>query len=351
MSIGIQASTNKFAFLHVQDSSDEENDQCLDHSAKNNQKKCKVNSAGSNVNANKKKNRRRKKKLTSSSDTDGNPGNAVKVNPSGRVMQEWIQHDENLVDDLYNEDLKRAIELSRIEHEKFENLQKQMQHEVMNIPNDFNNSYQYDNEVMTSSSSVGKKEKKKKAVKTISLEEFRQHVEDTLPLQKDVTEEKRVAQVTEENAPNFFDEVDKQANNIKRIEEARGRFQQLHDKKKTKEKQSGVTNKRDQRLQASEEKDEIIKKLQSKVTELDEQFKHVKKRNKQLLIMLQQGEMKDKCELLLEIERLGVLRDELTEEVSHLNESLEQERSRSTKLKDELTKLQTKKSNDDHHIK
>ena len=52
--------------------------------------------------------------------------------------------------------------------------------------------------------------------------------------------------------------------------------------------------------------------------------------------------MKDKSELLLEIERLSVLREELTQEVTNLNEGLEQERSRSRKYKEELLKIQVR---------
>lgn len=53
--------------------------------------------------------------------------------------------------------------------------------------------------------------------------------------------------------------------------------------------------------------------------------------------------VKDKSELLIEIQQLSSLRDELTDEVSTLNEHLEQERSRSRKLKEELLKSQVNK--------
>ena len=46
--------------------------------------------------------------------------------------------------------------------------------------------------------------------------------------------------------------------------------------------------------------------------------------------------MKEKAELLLEVERLSVIRDELTDDIKELNESLEKERSKVSKLKDEL---------------
>ena len=46
--------------------------------------------------------------------------------------------------------------------------------------------------------------------------------------------------------------------------------------------------------------------------------------------------MKEKAELLLEVERLSVIRDELTSDVTELHESLEKERSKVSKLKEEI---------------
>lgn len=46
--------------------------------------------------------------------------------------------------------------------------------------------------------------------------------------------------------------------------------------------------------------------------------------------------MKDKVDLVLEVERLTQMRDELTDEITRLNECLEKERSKVSKLKDEL---------------
>ena len=46
--------------------------------------------------------------------------------------------------------------------------------------------------------------------------------------------------------------------------------------------------------------------------------------------------VKDKADLLLEVENLSVIKNELTSEVSELHECLEKERSKVSKLKDEL---------------
>ena len=46
--------------------------------------------------------------------------------------------------------------------------------------------------------------------------------------------------------------------------------------------------------------------------------------------------VKEKADLLLEVERLSLIRDELTDDISELHESLEKERSKVSKLKDEI---------------
>jgi len=63
----------------------------------------------------------------------------------------------------------------------------------------------------------------------------------------------------------------------------------------------------------------------------------VKQRNRKLCQILVQGEMKDKAQLLVELDELARVRDELTAEVDRLNAELQQQRSR-------LSALDAKKS-------
>ncbi|XP_038625907.1 G kinase-anchoring protein 1 isoform X2 [Tachyglossus aculeatus] len=69
-------------------------------------------------------------------------------------------------------------------------------------------------------------------------------------------------------------------------------------------------------------------------------YKEVKSRNTQLLKMLQEGEMKDKAEILFQIDESQSIKNELTLQVSALHAALEQERSKVKMLQAELTKYQ-----------
>ncbi|EDL93916.1 rCG24113, isoform CRA_a [Rattus norvegicus] len=56
--------------------------------------------------------------------------------------------------------------------------------------------------------------------------------------------------------------------------------------------------------------------------------------------MLQEGEMKDKAEILLQVDESQSIKNELTVQVSSLHAALEQERSKVKVLQAELAKYQ-----------
>ncbi|XP_078735361.1 G kinase-anchoring protein 1 isoform X2 [Lampetra fluviatilis] len=89
-----------------------------------------------------------------------------------------------------------------------------------------------------------------------------------------------------------------------------------------------------------EKKDKEIADLKVVTAEWEVKFKEVKKRNAQLLYMLQQGEMKEKSDVLLQVEELTNIKNELTQQVSDLHTALEQERSKVKTLQAELVKHQ-----------
>uniref|UniRef100_A0A9J7ZN66 G kinase anchoring protein 1 n=1 Tax=Cyprinus carpio carpio TaxID=630221 RepID=A0A9J7ZN66_CYPCA len=64
-----------------------------------------------------------------------------------------------------------------------------------------------------------------------------------------------------------------------------------------------------------EKKDQEIVKLKKTISQWEERYKEVKARNNQLLKMLQQGEMKDKAEILLQVEELQNIKEELSSQV------------------------------------
>ncbi|KAM6391403.1 G kinase-anchoring protein 1 isoform 4-T4 [Rhynochetos jubatus] len=97
-----------------------------------------------------------------------------------------------------------------------------------------------------------------------------------------------------------------------------------------------------------EKKDAEIKQLKNTITQWEEEYKEVKTRNAQLLRMMQEGEMKDKAEILLQIDEYRIIKNELTVQVTMLHAALEQERSKVKLLQAELTKYQSGKKGKKH---
>ncbi|XP_042552157.1 G kinase-anchoring protein 1 isoform X2 [Dipodomys spectabilis] len=89
-----------------------------------------------------------------------------------------------------------------------------------------------------------------------------------------------------------------------------------------------------------ERKDAEIQKLKTVITQWEAKYKEVKARNAQLLKMLQEGEMKDKAEILLQVDESQSIKNELTIQVTSLHAALEQERSKVKVLQAELAKYQ-----------
>eukprot|EP00075_Anas_platyrhynchos_P013159 XP_027302412.1 LOW QUALITY PROTEIN: G kinase-anchoring protein 1 [Anas platyrhynchos] len=97
-----------------------------------------------------------------------------------------------------------------------------------------------------------------------------------------------------------------------------------------------------------EKKDAEIQQLKNIITQWEAKYKEVKARNAQLLNMLQEGEMKDKAEILQQANESQTIKNELTLQVTTLHAALEQERSKVKLLQAELTKYQSWKRGKRH---
>lgn len=93
-----------------------------------------------------------------------------------------------------------------------------------------------------------------------------------------------------------------------------------------------------------EEKDKEINKLKELNDQLKDELSQVKKRNKQFCFILAQGEMKDKSEILLQVDDLTNIKNELSEQLEEMHVALEQERSKVSNLKAELDKQQNQRT-------
>ncbi|XP_019372950.1 PREDICTED: G kinase-anchoring protein 1 isoform X3 [Gavialis gangeticus] len=192
--------------------------------------------------------------------------------------QEWRQKDEQLTSEMFEADLEKALLLSKLEYEEHKK--------------------EYENAENPSppSKSVNKKEKRKNQQGkdkplTVSLKDF----------QSD--------------------------SNIDHL---------------TKRHEEGILKDgKTERLKLElEKKDAEIQQLKDIIAQWEAKYKEVKARNAQLLKMLQEGEMKDKAEILLQVDESQSIKNELTLQVTTLHAALEQERSKVKLLQAEITKYQ-----------
>ncbi|XP_017774802.1 PREDICTED: G kinase-anchoring protein 1-like isoform X2 [Nicrophorus vespilloides] len=220
-----------------------------------------------------------------------NPKRAKKVQEQmEKQWEEWKEKDDKLVIGNYEQDLESALLLSKIHFE--ENKDKYV------------------------SKQSGKRHEKKKKTKTMSLDEF---------LAKD-------AQRTD-------------ADCNKEVIENENFFEQLHTETKKLCKKDEVSQLRKDRENTIEElisssqyseKLEVERKrnkdMEEELQKAREEISNVKSRNQTLCTMLSTGEMKDKADVLLELERLSIIKNDLTDEVARLHGLLEQERSKVASL-------------------
>jgi len=91
-----------------------------------------------------------------------------------------------------------------------------------------------------------------------------------------------------------------------------------------------------------ESSDAHIDVLTKEILALKEEIFEVKKRNKQLAFILAQGEMKEKSELLMQVEGVLAEKEALANQVHKLNANLAMEKSKVNQLENELKKSRKK---------
>uniref|UniRef100_A0A2K5TYU9 G kinase anchoring protein 1 n=1 Tax=Macaca fascicularis TaxID=9541 RepID=A0A2K5TYU9_MACFA len=235
--------------------------------------------------------------------------NPVQKDSREENWQEWRQRDEQLTSEMFEADLEKALLLSKLEYEEHKK--------------------EYENAENTSTQSkvMNKKDKRKNhqgkdKPLTVSLKDF--HSEDHISKK---TEELSSSQTLSHDG-GFFNRLEDDVHKILIREKVR-------------EQEVVLKDGRIERLKLElERKDAEIQKLKNVITQWEAKYKEVKARNAQLLKMLQEGEMKDKAEILLQVDESQSIKNELTIQVTSLHAALEQERSKVKVLQAELAKYQ-----------
>lgn len=230
----------------------------------------------------------------------------------GDQWEQWKQKDNQLVDGNFEDDLQQAILLSKLDYEEKKDLYGQLKKQA-----DFEKK-----QVELVPKPGNKKQKKSKSM---SLGQFNELVAGPEDQKKDdfyngcspSPEEEKV--VLDDTA--FFERIQSEA----KVEIQKSRHTEILKQRKPVSDEQ-IT--REQFLNVIAKKDCEIAQLKDEINNLKQDLLKVRRRNKDLCSILGQGEMKDKAEILTELEELRTVQSELTNEVTSLHAQLEQERSK-----------------------
>ncbi|XP_078531954.1 G kinase-anchoring protein 1 isoform X2 [Lissotriton helveticus] len=349
----VPTTASRFALLQVDSGSDSDSESGKCQLGQTTNKSRNAGASGTKSNANeKKKEKRRKKKEQQQSEanelrnlafkkippksTQGIQGalpeqvfpNVVQKQPHEDDWQQWQQKDEQLTTNLFEADLEKALMMSKLEFEEHKK------------------EHNSTGNASPQSKGPHKKEKKKNQGKdkptTVALKDFQSETNMDHLGKKE--EELRSPQPLSQEGE-FFSRLEDDVSKILIREKKRREHTDVNDV-------GGVVSheyspehflkdgKTEQLKEELEKKNEEIRHFKKVVTQWEVKYKEVKARNAQLLKMLQEGEMKDKADILLQVDELLTIKNELTLQVTGLHVALEQERSKVKGLQAELIKYQ-----------
>nr|XP_021187712.2 G kinase-anchoring protein 1 [Helicoverpa armigera] len=237
----------------------------------------------------------------------------------------WKQKDEEMVDGNFESELQQAILLSKLDFEEKKDVYKQ-----------FKKQAEIEKKIIEQSSkSNGKKQKKKNVM---SLDQFNDMMNVGEDMKFNHVDEKCLQEdpKSPDKDTEFFERVKTETKNELLKDK-------IYDRVKNRQPASDEIITRVQFADALERKDREIATLKEEVISLKQELFTVKSRNKKLCNILGQGEMKDKAEVLVEVERLRSVQAELTAELASLHTDLEKERSKNTDPRTNKEKKNTTK--------
>ncbi|GLG94880.1 G kinase-anchoring protein 1 [Gryllus bimaculatus] len=261
-----------------------------------------------------------KSKGKGSTKPEGNKDTSQKKKNPAAVQEQWDQwkkKDSELVDCTFEQEMTQAILLSKLDYEQKKDIYEQTRKAA-------------EEEKKQGS----KKSKKSNKLQTMSLEEFNTRHSESPVSEGDGCPLKDMSVQPD---PEFFDRIKDDTKKVLTKE-------QEAEKRKAREPFIQETITVAQLEDRLEKRNQENKALREEVIKLKEELHNVKSRNKKLCNILALGEMKEKAEVLVEVEQLQRMRDELSSEVSSLHAQLEQERSKVRSLTtDTKGKSQNKK--------
>jgi len=229
---------------------------------------------------------------------------------------DWKKRDKEFIEGTFENELKEALLASKVEFEENQELKDL-------------NTNESENEIPLSKKKTGNK----KGTTTMSLDQFN-HVSPE-PVKKEV---KYVKPTLKAEDAHFFDEVNEEADKMIKVEKNLSTMRKKKSAPKPKEAEISEAPRLAQLQEELKESNAEVEKLRLENETLRQDLLNVKTRNKKLCSILVQGEMKEKTEILVEMDKLTKVKDELTIEVNSLAVQLQQERSKVSALTNEAKK-------------
>lgn len=226
------------------------------------------------------------------------PKKPVSEAAKSEQWNKWQEKDTQIVDNHFEKDLEQALLLSKLDFEA--------------------NKTKYDK-----NEREAKQNSKSKKSRPLSLQQFQTKIDNDTVV-KEVQRQRKNEETEYNRKFTFFEQIDRETKQIIQKEQ----FKALVANREygTEDSQSEEIVKTESLLQEATELD-LLKEENSA---LKAELETLRAKYKKIYSVLKSGEMKDKTELLIEIERLKKTREDMTTEMTALYAQLEQEKSKVT---------------------
>lgn len=224
------------------------------------------------------------------------PKKSVNEAAQSEQWNKWQEKDTEIVDNHYEKDLEQALLLSKLDFEA-------------------NKTKYAKNEREAKQSSKSKKSR------PLSLQQFQTKV-DKDTVEKEVQKQRKDEEIEYNRKFTFFEQIDRETKQI--IQKEQFKALVANREYSTESSPSDETDKTEPVPQEATELD----LLKAENFALKAELETLRSKYKKIYSVLKSGEMKDKTELLIEIEKLKKTREDMTAEMTALYAQLEQEKSK-----------------------
>lgn len=220
------------------------------------------------------------------------------IDPAAQTEQwdKWQEKDTEIVDNHFEKDLEQALLMSKLDFEANKTKYQKTERE-------------------------NKQASKSKKTRPLSLQQFQTKV-DKDTVEKEVQRQRKEEETEYNRKFTFFEQIDREAKQIIQKEQ----FKALVANREYGTEQS-PTEENDKPDSPPPEATEVDL-LKAENAALKAELETLRAKYKKIYSVLKSGEMKDKTELLIEIEKLKKTREDMTTEMTALYAQLEQEKSK-----------------------